>query len=78
MGKYWSSNKTSLKRTLVKSIVWRAIAFVRGTFIAWCFLGNIRLSLKISVVGTAVAFITYFIYEMIWDKIEWENGHKDK
>lgn len=69
MGKHW--NWKDIKRTLIKSVIWRVIAFVRGTFVSWCFLRDINLAVRISLVGTAVAFITYFIYELLWDKFEW-------
>lgn len=31
------------------------------------------------MVGTVIAFITYFIYELVWDKFEWGKiGNKNK
>ena len=69
MGKH-RFNWSDVKKTLIKSIIWRAIAFVRGTLVSWCFLGDWKLSIRISLVGTGVAFITYFIYEMFWDKVK--------
>lgn len=63
--------RESVKRTLVKATVWRTIAFARGTIISYAFTKDISLSVRISIVGTIVAFITYYIYERVWNNSKW-------
>lgn len=63
--------RETVKRTLTKAVVWRVFAFVRGMIISYAFTKDLTVSLNISIAGTIVAFITYFIYERMWNKSLW-------
>jgi len=68
--------KETIKRTLLKATIWRVIAFTRGTVISYAFTGDMTLSLRISIAGTTVAFITYYIYERLWNNSKWGLEHE--
>lgn len=62
------NKEMKIKQALVKSLVWRIIGFAREIIVALIFTGSIGLSLNISVTNSLVAFFTYFIFELIWER----------
>ena len=62
----------TIKRSVVKSITFRVIAFLLSYFIiGWATndwgIGNISLSLALNLIKT----LAYFIYERFWDRVSW-------
>ena len=64
------SNET-LRRSFVKSIVWRAIATASTFTIAYVVDNNVDNAVKISVLDCAINFSLYFLYERWFANIKW-------
>ncbi len=69
------------RRSLAKTIIWRVIA----TLITWgtiyLYTGQIGESTKITLVAAFVGMVAYYIYERIWNSINWgklKNRIRDK
>lgn len=66
------------KRSFVKSIVWRLIAIINGTLVAFIFTHNVFQSFSIGIVGNLSGFVLYYIHERFWNKTKYgiiENEH---
>ena len=61
----------SNERIIVKSIIYRFIALLITFFITYLFTNHFRKSFKVSVFIESLQFISYFIYEMVWNNINW-------
>ena len=61
----------SKKRSIVKTAVWRSISLINGTLVTFLFLGDISISIGISVTVNIVAVILYYLHERVWNKIKW-------
>ena len=58
-------------RILVKSVMFRLIALMITFIITYLFTSNFKKSIKVSVFIETLQFISYFIYELIWNNITW-------
>jgi len=58
-------------RSIVKTISWRIIAFCTTIFLTILIFGDIALSFLLTVLGTVISAIEYFLHERIWNKIKW-------
>jgi len=56
----------SRKRSLLKSVTWRVIAFFTTLIIAYMFTGELIDSVSIAVVANLLKFILYYIHERMW------------
>lgn len=61
----------SNERIIVKSIIYRFIALLITFFITYLFTNHFRKSFKVSVFIESLQFISYFIYEIVWNNINW-------
>ena len=63
-------------RTITKTILWRIVA----TLITWetiyFYTGELTESVKITIVAALIGMTAYYIYERIWNKIQWGKGNK--
>ena len=63
-------------RTLAKTIIWRVIA----TLITWSTLyfytRQLSESLQITLVAALIGMSAYYIYERIWNNIQWGKQGK--
>ncbi|MFX1572924.1 MAG: DUF2061 domain-containing protein [Promethearchaeota archaeon] len=57
------------KESIVKSIIYRALALVLGTLTVYIFTGSIALATGVAILTEAVQAVNYFIYELIWSNI---------
>jgi uncharacterized membrane protein len=58
-------------RSVVKTILWRVIATLITWAVLYMFTGQIRESIEITVVAAIAGIIAYYIYERVWNKINW-------
>jgi uncharacterized membrane protein len=56
----------SYKETLVKTLIWRAIATTITFLISWVISGNLEFGLMIGGIDTLIKTIGYFSYERLW------------
>jgi uncharacterized membrane protein len=60
-----------MRRTIIKTISWRAWMVVTNTMIGWIVTGNILQGLSIGVMTLVVNSISYIIHERLWNRINW-------
>jgi uncharacterized membrane protein len=60
-----------MRRTIIKTISWRAWMVVTNTMIGWIVTGNILQGLSIGVMTLVVNSIAYIIHERLWNRINW-------
>ena len=63
------SHKIEWKTSLIKSIIYRSITLVLGTFTAYILTGSIAIATGTALLTEAVQAVFYFIYELIWSNI---------
>ncbi len=57
------------KSSLVKSLIYRSITLVLGTFTAYALTGSIAIATGTALLTELVQSINYFVYELIWSNI---------
>jgi len=60
----------SYKSTLVKTLIWRAIATSITILTGWILTGNWKFGLAIGGIDTILKSIGYFSFERFWKKYE--------
>ena len=58
-------------RLLIKASTWQFAGLVSMTAIGFLFTGSVTAGGGIALVGSVTGFVSYFIHEMLWDKITW-------
>ena len=59
------------RRSLVKSITWRVVAFATTVAVAYLILGDVKASLSIGVVANGIKVGLYYMHERMWEDIHW-------
>jgi adenylylsulfate kinase len=63
--------KDTIKRSAVKSIIYRALMVLSDFVILYLFSGKLIMSVGFAIVNNIWNTIAYFGYDRIWDKIQW-------
>ena len=61
--------KIEWKQSLVKSLIYRGLTLVLGTFTAYLITGSIEIATGTALLTEAVQAVNYFIYELVWSNI---------
>ena len=64
-------NSESPKRSIAKSISWRAIGTLDTIIISWIVTGTLTLAFSIGVIELVTKMVLYFFHERIWNNITW-------
>jgi uncharacterized membrane protein len=69
----------SLKRTLVKAVVWAAIGLLSMILVGAGFTGSIKLGGWMAVTNSVIGLLAYVLYERVWSQINWgrQKGRLD-
>jgi uncharacterized membrane protein len=59
------------ERSLFKGISWEIISFILTLMVVYVLYKNIAISLRITLILTAVKIPFYFMHERIWKKFKW-------
>ncbi len=59
----------STKRSLIKTISWRAIGTIDTILISWFITGTLRFAFSIGAIELITKMILYFFHERIWNYI---------
>lgn len=54
---------------MMKSIIYRVYSFIIAFVVTFIFTGNLELSFTIGIVENAVKILTYYFFDIIWDKV---------
>jgi uncharacterized membrane protein len=61
----------SPKRSIAKSISWRAIGTLDTIIISWIVTGTLTLAFSIGVIELVTKMVLYFFHERLWNNIHW-------
>ncbi len=64
-------NSESPKRSIAKSISWRAIGTLDTIIISWIVTGTLSLAFSIGFIELVTKMVLYFFHERIWNGIHW-------
>jgi len=57
----------SYKKTLIKTIIWRAIATSITVMTGWLVTGNFKFGLAVGGIDTILKTVAYFGFERFWE-----------
>ncbi|MCQ9205033.1 MAG: DUF2061 domain-containing protein [Omnitrophica bacterium] len=58
------------KRSLVKAITWRVIAFLVTIIVVYAYSRDIKESLVVGVTANSIKIFLYYAHERIWNRIK--------
>jgi len=58
------------KRSVVKALTWRIIAFLVTVIAVYIYSGDIKESLVIGISANSVKIFLYYIHERLWNKVK--------
>ncbi len=58
-------------RTAVKTVLWRIVATLITWGTVYWFTGEIKESIKITLIAALLGMTAYYFYERIWNAIGW-------
>ena len=61
----------SRRRSIIKTLSYRAIVTVILAVVAFVFTGNLYQTSTIAIVFGILATLTYYLHERLWSKINW-------
>jgi adenylylsulfate kinase len=61
----------SIKRSLVKTIIYRVTVMSLDFFVIYFFTKKIKIALGFMIISNLYSSISYIIYERVWSKIRW-------
>ncbi|WP_128905607.1 DUF2061 domain-containing protein [Halorubrum amylolyticum] len=59
------------KRTVAKTLCYRAIMVAITILVAWAVVGDVGDAVNIGLVANVVKTVTYYAYERLWDHVTW-------
>ena len=66
----------SRSRSIVKSLVYRILSILGIGVLGWLITRDIRETTLITIVFQIYLTILYYVYERVWNKINWGRGTK--
>lgn len=66
------------KRSFIKAFTWEIIAFVITLIAVYLVYGDIKMSIKFTLVLTAIKILFLYVHERIWKKISWGRFYEKK
>ena len=59
-------SKVSHKKTLIKTVSWRAVGTIDTFFVTWFITGDVSLGAEVGAVGILTKSFLYYIHERVW------------
>lgn len=59
------------ERSLIKAFTWEIIAFIITLAAVYLIYGDLRMSIRFTVVLTAIKIMFLYFHERIWKKVMW-------
>ncbi|MDG5490013.1 DUF2061 domain-containing protein [Psychroserpens sp. SPM9] len=60
-----------IKRTLAKTISWRALGTLSTVVISYIITGTLALAFSIGFIELVSKLVLYYVHERTWNKITW-------
>jgi len=64
-------SQDEIKRSLVKTISWRAVGTITTVLISWLITGALTLAFSIGFIELVSKLVLYYFHERTWNKIKW-------
>ena len=61
----------TIKRSLAKTVSWRAVGSIDTMVITYIVTGNWKFGLAVGSIEVISKIILYYIHERIWERIKW-------
>jgi uncharacterized membrane protein len=61
----------TLKRSIVKTVTYRAAIIILDFFCLYLFTGQIKAAIWFTIISNLYTSLGYFIHERVWDRIKW-------
>jgi uncharacterized membrane protein len=58
-------------RLITKSVTWQVAGFFTMMLIGFLFTNSITASGGIALAGSVAGFLSYFLHEMAWSRVNW-------
>lgn len=58
-------------RAAVKATIWTLMGFFVMVIVGFVMTGSLSTGGKMAVLNSAIGMVTYFLYERLWDRINW-------
>ena len=65
------TSSENIKRSLVKTISWRAVGTITTVAISYIITGTMALAFSIGGIELISKMVLYFFHERAWEKIKW-------
>jgi uncharacterized membrane protein len=58
------------RRTILKTITWRVIAFLISFIIVYIWTGRVIESVELAIILNIIKMLAYYIHERVWNNIK--------
>ena len=58
-------------RSLIKTLIYRAVAVITISVLTWYFTGNAYTVTMVAIIYNVVVWSFYYFHERIWARISW-------
>ena len=65
-------------RSFVKSLIYRILSITGTGILTWIITGGIRETISITLVIQIFLIILYYVFERVWNKVNWGRMVNDK
>ena len=63
-------------RTIIKAILWRIVATLITWGTVYYYTRELAESIELTVVAAVLGITAYYIYERVWNRIQWGKEEK--
>ncbi len=71
-------NKNTHKRSIVKAIIYRCGGIAVLAVVTWIFTRDVIQVTAVTVAYHLVSIVGYYVYERLWERMEWGKGIIDE
>jgi len=65
------SSSSTIKRSIIKTVSWRAVGTITTVTISYIITGTMALAFSIGGIELVSKMVLYFFHERAWEKIKW-------
>ncbi len=66
-----SSSQENIKRSLLKTVSWRAVGTITTVTVSYIITGTMALAFSIGGIELVSKMVLYFFHERAWNNIKW-------
>ncbi len=65
-----------VKRSVLKTVSWRAIGTLDTILISWIVTGTLALAFSIGAIELITKMVLYYLHERTWNNIKWGRNEE--